>query len=125
MRKAWHDFRIKIVVFLVFGALIIMLCLASNVFSKNVLGFSAWFAGAFVTAVLIGLAAWLSVLIRPDFYTHAVPHNKVFGALFKVSLKDRDPRVRAKKVEGRAELEELSYHHKHNKLDDIIFEPNL
>jgi hypothetical protein len=51
-------------------------------------------------------------------------HN---GKVIKQPNRDQDARVRAEVAKGLAdlELEEHSYYHQNNKLDDILFEPDL
>ena len=120
----WVSCSVLIISFLVLGASFLVLgALTIGLYrlyiaGENSLGLLAWLSGMLATAVLIGLFALLSYGIH--LRTQNVP-PKVLAALIS-TLRDPDPRVRSKAVEGLTELdlEQSSYHHKHNKLDNIL-----
>lgn len=121
MRKTWDTFKIRAVGSLVVAAFAVTLCLASLILQNGYLELSTYFAGAFVTAIFIGLAVWLSVLIKFDL---PLPHTppKVVRALLSALHTDTDPRVRLEAVKGLAELdvERSSLHEKHDELDKAL-----
>jgi hypothetical protein len=85
------------------------------------LGLFAYLSGMLATALFI----WLLVLLTLRSHANATS-PKVLAALIYTLQQDPDFHVRSRAAAGLAELEleqeKPTYHHKHNKLDNMVFE---
>ncbi len=108
MRKIWNIISRRRVHFLAVGALLVLLGVVIIALGGTVLSVSAYFAGMILTGVLIVLSALLSVFLTSGSHT------------------EPSPGVHSEAAEGQAELElkQSSYHHKHDKLSDVLYGPN-
>jgi len=121
MRKTWDIFKVRIIGSLVVAAFAITLCLVSIILQNGYLGLSTYFIGMLATTAFIGLAVWLSVLIKFELPSRPTP-PKLVRALLTALHNDPDAHVRFEAARELAELnvERSSLFKKHGALDEAL-----